>query len=191
MYARYGLAMYFAQVVEAGLKNALVTAKLPTEKLSTIEDFEESWELNFKASMGKLLRRFQAHLGDDAVFAEDLYLALELRNQLAHHFFWDHASDATTFEGRERMMAECEAAVEHFQAIEQRLTAVVERASGSTNTGGEAFKHRREDSMEGSVVRFDETALKNCGRCLTAMEVAGSEHRPYWKCLNCGSVALA
>jgi hypothetical protein len=39
MYARYGLAMYFAQVVEAGIKNALVMAELADARFAAVEDF--------------------------------------------------------------------------------------------------------------------------------------------------------
>lgn len=59
MYARYGLAMYFAQVVEAGIKNALVMAELADAQFTTIEDFDAASDTNFKTVLGRLIEKFK------------------------------------------------------------------------------------------------------------------------------------
>lgn len=191
MYASYGLAMYFAQTVEAGLKSALIMAQLTSKKFSAMDDYDESWALNFKATMGKLMRRIEPFLGDDIALGEDLDLALAIRNQLAHHFFWDHAADARSFAGRDEMIAECMAAVEFFQQVEQRLLEVVRRFSETAGTPSDVFERRLEESMEDILAQSEEIGSKTCGRCLTSMEAEGSERQPYWKCPTCGSVALS
>lgn len=190
MYARYGLAMYFAQVVEASIKSALVMAELSTSKFATLDDFDDSWAENFAVTMGKLLRKLTPFLADDTALGDDLQLALLMRNQLAHHFFWDHSVDATTTEGRSRMITECMSAAEFYQDIEQRLELVVRRYSESIGTTPEVFAARLADSMGELVDSAASLGSRNCGRCLTPMDTAGSERRPYLKCPSCGSVAL-
>ena len=190
MYARYGLAMYFAQVVEAGIKNALILAQFSSQNFATLDDFDESWALNFKVTMGKLLQRFEPFLGDDNALGEDLELALAMRNQLAHHFFWDHAADAVTVEGRDRMMNECVATIEFFQELERRLTVVAHRYSAAAGTAPSVFTERIAASFDELLSDYDQAGSKNCGRCMTPMEAVGSARRPYWKCPSCGSVAI-
>lgn len=190
MYARYGLAMYFAQVVEAGIKNALVMAKLSSKEFATIGEFDESWAANFTVTLGRLVRGFKPYLAGDDALEADLQLALDLRNQLAHHFFWDHAADATTTEGRDRMIAECMATVEFFADISERLGVVVGRYSEAAGTPPEVFARRLAESEIELRVESEQASSRTCGRCLAPMEATGAERRPYWKCATCGGVAL-
>jgi hypothetical protein len=190
MYARYGLAMYFAQVVEASIKSALVMAELSSSKFATLDDFDDSWAENFTVTMGRLVRKLTPFLAGDTALGDDLQLALLMRNQLAHHFFWDHAADATTTEGRSRMITECVSAVAFYQDIEQRVEMVVRRYSESVGTTPEVFAARLEESRDELIADAALLGSKNCGRCHTPMEIVGSERRPYWKCPSCGSVAL-
>jgi len=183
--------MYFAQVVEAGIKNALVMAQLTSREHATMDDFDEAWTLNFKVTMGKLVHRFKLFLGGDDSLGEDLRLALDIRNQLAHHFFWDHAVDATTFEGRDRMIAECMAAVDLFQDVEERLSVVVRRYSEAVGTPPAVFVARLDESLDELRSDSARRSPNTCGRCVTSMEAAGDERRRYWKCPKCGSIALA
>ena len=87
MYARYGLAMYLAQTVEANLKSALSMAELGDSRFQTLEDFDTYAATNFKTVLGRLIEKFKPFLSTDQQFADDLQLALLTRNQLAHHFF--------------------------------------------------------------------------------------------------------
>lgn len=80
MYAHYGLAMYYAQVVEAGLKNALVMAQLDAEDFASMDDFDDAWATNFTTAMGRLVGKMTAHLDGDDELGADLRLALAMRN---------------------------------------------------------------------------------------------------------------
>ena len=191
MYARYGLAMYFAQVVEAGVKNGLAMAELSSAAFATIDDFDESFSRNFKTVLGKLIQRLEPFLGQNHQLGEDLRLALAMRNQLAHHFFWDHAVDVTSREGRERMIAECDAAVGLFQEVEASLGTVVRAYSESIGTSPELLAARLTESTQDLLAQNQDTGGRNCGRCLVPMNIAGSNERPYFECPSCGSIALA
>jgi hypothetical protein len=43
VYARYGLAMYFAQVVEHAIVNLMIALRLPQREALTKEDLTSSW----------------------------------------------------------------------------------------------------------------------------------------------------
>lgn len=181
MYARYGLAMYFAQVVEAGIKNALVMAELADAQFTTIEDFDAASATNFKTVLGRLIEKFKPFLAADEPFADDLQLALMTRNQLAHHFFWNRAPDAMTWNGRERMMRECDAATALFQDISARLEVLV-RASYSTATGPapDVFEGLLSAAQKDRLSQSETPGARNCGRCLTPMEQAVTSKRAYF-----------
>lgn len=191
MYARYGLAMYFAQSLEAGIKTTLVLAQLDAREFATLSDFDASWASNFNVTMGKLIHRFAPHISDDPALSGDLQLALKLRNQLAHHFFWNHAADANTPHGRQRMIDECMAAVGFFQDVDQRLHAMTERLSQAQGTSPDMLSSRTTEVFAELLSTVPDYGSRNCPRCLVPMDMAGSEDRPYWLCSACGSITLA
>lgn len=190
MYARYGLAMYFAQVVEAGIKNALVMAELADARFATIEDFDAASATNFKTVLGRLIEKFKPFLAADKPLVDDLQLVLMTRNELAHHFFWDHAPDAMTWDGRERMMRECDAARELFQEISARLEIVVRAYSAATGTAPAVFEDRLALAKEDLLGQNEHLGVRNCHRCLIPMEPAGTSTRAYFACPTCGAVSL-
>lgn len=191
MYAPYGLAMYFVQVIEAAMKNALAMAQLESEQFATLDDFDDSWTKNFKVMMGTLSRRFEPFLGWDIELGEDLQLALALRNQLAHHFCWDHAPDAMTSDGLNRMITERMMAIQVFQEIEERFSLVVDRYSANAGTSPKVFAERLQGSMDVLLADSEDIGTRKCRRCLNPMEMVDSERRPYWNCKTCGAVAVS
>lgn len=189
MYARYGSAMYYAQALEASLKGALVVANLSESSISTQDDFDKSWTTNFTATMGKLLERFKPYLAGDDELGEDLQLALRLRNQLAHHFFWDHTTDILTIARRQRMIDECAAAVDFLKQLDGRTYAVSLRYAEAMGIVPEPFdealaESRAEKAAEGPP------GARDCGRCGIHMVSAGTARRPYRECPNCHAIAL-
>ena len=124
VYARYGSAMYYGQALEAEIKGALVLANLRDSRIKTQDEFDDVWTKNFKATMGRLLDRFEPYIVGDNELKEELQLALKVRNQLAHHFFWDHTEDILTTAGRQRMIDECAAAVALLNNLRGRIWTV-------------------------------------------------------------------
>ncbi|RFA17661.1 hypothetical protein [Subtercola boreus] len=190
MYARYGLAMYFAQAVEAAIKSAIVMAEVSSGVHASRSDFDESSARYFKIVFGRLVEKFRPYVGSDVELEQDLQLALALRNQLAHHFFWDHAADAMMFEGRKRMMTECDAAVEFLQDVDSRLEEVVRGYSESIGTSPAVFEARLTESTSELLRGRAEGGANQCGRCAQPMISVGSVRRPCLECPKCGSVSL-
>jgi len=87
--ARYGLAMYYVQVLEHGIVNALVWLDLyqKTGGRWTPEEFDRYYESRF----GDTLRELSKRLASFGVITEELKERLDEANRrrrfLAHHFF--------------------------------------------------------------------------------------------------------
>jgi hypothetical protein len=189
VYARYGSAMYYGQSLEVELKGALVLAKLRESSILTQDDFDATWTTNFKATLGTLLSRIKPYSADDDELSEDLQLALRVRNQLAHHFFWDHTKDILTPAGRQRMIDECAAAVALLNDLRGRIWAVSVRYADAMDIVTEPWDEALAVSRaEGAAV--DSQGDRVCGRCGVEMVPAGTARRPYWECSNCHAVAL-
>jgi hypothetical protein len=131
VYSWFGLAAYQGQVLETGLLNVLTLAQTSATADATRQTFDEFFEGNLKATMGKLITLLKPFLmvGDDLLGL--LAKALAERNRLAHHFFRDHDKDFISFSGREAMLAELMLARDLFDEVDERLAPVKRRLIAS------------------------------------------------------------
>lgn len=189
MYARYGLAIYLAQTVEANLKSALSVAELGDSRFQTLEDFDTYAATNFKTVLGRLIEKFKPFLSTDQQFADDLQLALLTRNQLAHHFFWDHALRLMTYRGREHIIQECDIAIELFEGLATRLEGIV-RAYLERIPNEDGVEERLSSAHRKVINRANLHGVHSCARCHARMEARKTSMREYYVCSNCGSLAL-
>ena len=132
VYARFGLALYGAQVLEHGLVNALLMMDLiPTRRHEARS--EEEWgkqvdafvDRHFEETMGRLLKKLARVTETPRDLGSLLREALEKRNWLAHHFFRVRAWEFTNERGREAMIHELDEAHALFRRADQRLTDIV------------------------------------------------------------------
>jgi hypothetical protein len=111
VYARFGLALYCAQVLEHWLVNALVMMDLIPNRRHQARA-EEEWanevdpfmDRQIEEPMGRLIKKL-ARLTKVPLGLENvLRRALKQRNWLAHHYFRVRAWDFTNEKGRASMM---------------------------------------------------------------------------------------
>lgn len=132
VYARFGLAVYHAQVLEHGLVNALVVlglipsrrhlARSPDEWSAEVDAFMDR---HFEATMGRVMKNLRDMTqisGDLETLLRD---ALTKRNWLVHDFFRERATEFMSFTGREQMLDEVGECRDLFQDADQRLEAIV------------------------------------------------------------------
>lgn len=131
VYSRYGLAMYQAQVLEHGMVNAVIVARmLPTMRehsdRSAWEDaFDRAYDVELAKAFGNMLRALEPlALPDDLMVR--LRAAKIERDHLAHRFFREHDEDFLGKAGRIRMIAECEAIIERLSVIDTELEALMQ-----------------------------------------------------------------
>jgi hypothetical protein len=132
VYARFGLAIYFAQVLEHGIVNALlVLGLIPTRR--HLAPSKEDWakevdafmDRHFEDTMGRLMNSLRSitTLGDD--LESLLRKALGKRNWLVHDFFRERAEEFNSGAGRQEMLKEIDGCRELFQAADASLASTV------------------------------------------------------------------
>lgn len=127
VFAHYGAAMFHAQVLEQGLVNALTFAQTATHRADTQRLFDFNFDANLSVTMGRLLHLIEPFLNGDTELLDELTTALKLRNRFAHSFWAEHDKNFFSFAGREKMMADAIEAQKTFQAVDARLTPVLNR----------------------------------------------------------------
>ena len=126
VYSRYGLAMYQAQVLEHGMVNAVIIARmLPIMRShpdrSAWEDaFDRAYDVELSKTFGNMLRAIEP-LGVPMDLVQRLRCAKIERDRLAHRFFREHDEDFLGAAGRTKMIAECEDAIETFTKTDADL----------------------------------------------------------------------
>lgn len=189
-YAMYGLAMFKAQVMEAAVKQALIVAQVGERKFQSLADYDAAFDRQFRTVLGRLIDKLAPYIESPSL-SERLQLALTIRNQLAHHFFWDHAVDATTWDGQTRMIAECEQAIALFEEIDEELSGALRRFAISAGMAKSMTPDRVAEAEEELIRRrafLD--ADRHCGRCSGKLIRVQIGQWLSTRCSDCGAVGL-
>lgn len=125
IYALFGLAIYQAQCIEREIAILLTTVHGPGIQKMTRTDYDLMLQSEFRKTFGGLIStlRKAAVIPDD--FDQKLADALDKRNWLAHHYFWDRAGHFMTEGGRKTMMAELQKAIAQFAELGAQITKTV------------------------------------------------------------------
>ncbi len=132
VFARFGLAVYRAQVLEHALVNALTFLDLIPSRRHLAQSRAE-WgaevdaftDQKFEATMGKLMGGLRAITHVDTDLDALLKEALQKRNWLAHDFFRKRAVEFMSYAGREQMLREVDECGDLFGRADGALEAVV------------------------------------------------------------------
>jgi hypothetical protein len=124
-YAHYGLAMYQAQVLEHGVVNAMVYARLAERHRVTRDEIDAFMGLEFEKTLGALLRNLKTYVTVPDSLATSLPEALRLRNFLAHDYFRERAAAFMTEAGCLAMIEELQVWQEQFRGASRALTELM------------------------------------------------------------------
>jgi len=136
VYAKYGLAMYFAQCLETGLVNLLVALKLKDRDKITRYDIDSLIEINYDKTLGKLISSLKQAMKTSEDLENDLKELLNIRNYLAHRYFRVKAIDFMKKDGRQHMLSELECFISKLEGGDKKIeyiTAVIAEQYGITN----------------------------------------------------------
>jgi len=132
VYVHFGLAIYFSQVLEHGLVNALVFIDLlprragrPVPRREWFKEFNSFMDQHFETTLGKMIRSLKTAIAVPGELESLLAVALEKRNFLAHHYFKDRAAEFMTKTGRDAMICELQDARTLFEQADDKLDEVV------------------------------------------------------------------
>ncbi len=122
VYAHYGLAMYMASCLEHGLAILLATKYGPGPQKITRAQYDELLESLCKNTFGKLFAKLRQSIDVPEDLESSVKEAVEMRNWLAHHYFWEKAGSFMTKSGRASMIAELQDIVDFFEGVNTNLS---------------------------------------------------------------------
>lgn len=120
--ANYGAAMYFAQVLEHGIANALMFLDLipNTQAKYTPSQHDKFFEQQFAKTLGNLIRSLKSVASLPAGLEAALRESKERRAFLAHHFFRE-ATDDIHLGRYQKLLAQLEEQRSFFDATDTKL----------------------------------------------------------------------
>jgi hypothetical protein len=135
VYAHFGVAIYFCQVVEAALVNYLLLLRRTTSADEIAEtDVDDLFVELFGKTLGRNIRKVKRLLGEhgDWVLADQMADILKLRNELVHHWLRTRVILQGTSENRLAMVDELRSATTKLQdadrALGERTQAMLAKA---------------------------------------------------------------
>lgn len=149
VFARFGLAVYKAQVFDHALVNLIAVASR-VRVVVTSDEVDRQFDALFRKTSGALVTdiREAAYLGED-----DLALCHEAvgeRNRLIHRFFRDHAENFMTSRGQQVMVDDLASVVELIERADaacNRVMLKVGERYGMTETAiKQAYQHLLESA---------------------------------------------
>jgi len=115
IYAAFGVAIYYAQCLEHGIVNSLVTIALMPEfskGLIPLEQWpkmlDDFMNKHFETTLGTMIKALNRSIGVPSELQRMLEESRKTRNWLAHGYFRDRAEHFLSSDGRAKMMAELE-----------------------------------------------------------------------------------
>lgn len=153
IYAKFGLAVYFCQVVEAGLVTYLVLLQRATGGGgATVEEVDALYAELFGNTLGRNVANVKRIFGDQGewVLADQMADVLALRNELVHHWLRTRVMRQGTSENRLAMIEELE---EARAVLEDADRVITERTRAMMSKAG-----MPEDFVRGELERLGELA---------------------------------
>jgi hypothetical protein len=124
VFARYGLTMYKSQCLERNMISYLALSSLPavTHRYAIDDRFAEHQRATFTQLVDRL-----SPLLEDAELKNELTALAEVRNRIAHSYFWEMAAALTRSDGCNRMVKDLSLLADRFGLADERLSVGTRR----------------------------------------------------------------
>jgi hypothetical protein len=152
VYARFGVAVYYAQVFEAGIANLILISERMQGRHLSDSDVDSRFEALWRKTLGTLLAlvRDGQLLGTDELdLCQD---ALATRNRLIHRFWRDEIEHTITPDGRQYLCDEVDAMRRLFIRADKAATEVMLRIGAPGGLTAEMIQEAME-KMKADVER--------------------------------------
>ena len=127
VFARFGLALYFAQCLERQI--GLLLASMYNQEFLQVPP--ENRDAFFDREAKKTPGRMAKDLGNEAHLSPTLECrlrkAVELRNWLVHRYFSERDREIATLDGREQMIFELQEKAAFFEELDDEFTALLRK----------------------------------------------------------------
>jgi hypothetical protein len=147
VYAGYGLAMYFAQVVEHAIVNLMIALRLPERGVLTKRDIDQFMDEAFTMTFGRLLKELRRMDQPTHLLQRDLDQARDVRNWLAHRYFRDRSVQFMSPAGRAAMLEELGDATNLFLQVNEGLERLSAEVRAANNVSEDAVHQEYEQLL--------------------------------------------
>ena len=127
VFARYGVAMYYAQCLEHQL--GLMLASMCNHGFLTVphEARDALFDQELSKALGKMAQGLKKTMPVSPTLKDRLTRAVEVRNWLAHRYFRERAREILSLRGREVMISELQERADFLQALDNEFTGIMEK----------------------------------------------------------------
>lgn len=122
VYARFGLAYYMGEVLHRGLCHLYLGLQSPDQGM-TGPRIDELMREAYAETLGGILSKVRHKLSQD--LEAQLNAALEKRNYLAHHFWFEQVHMLSSAEGAHALVEQLAEATAEFESINRELERIV------------------------------------------------------------------
>jgi hypothetical protein len=121
VYARFGLAYYESECLHRSLCIAFAWAGLPPRALTTQPRVEERLAQAFSLTLGDVVGRLQSVLPEELL--TEVQAAVDKRNFLAHHFWFERAHLMFSEETVRKLVGELQEYCDAFDRLDKQVGA--------------------------------------------------------------------
>lgn len=154
VYAQFGLAYYFSEVLHRGLCNAYAITPFKTAEDASRLRIEERLEFAWSTTLGQMVNRVDETFLSKEIERE-LQDAVDKRNYLAHYFWFENIHKLTSKAGVRELLAELNEVRNLFQSLDERVDAQVEDRLQALGITTKQVNHALQRVLSGD----DETEL--------------------------------
>ncbi len=121
-FAHFGRAMYYAQCLEQQLE--LMLASMYNRQFFEVppEDRDAFYDRELKKTLGQRVKDIQKRTNVPPALKQRLEKAVDIRNRLAHKYFYERSRHIHLIEGMEEMISELQDMIEFFDELDQEFT---------------------------------------------------------------------
>ena len=127
VFARFGLAMYWAQALEREVAILLAGVYNPTFARSTVSERQRNFDDHYSKTLGQLASKLRTVTEVPSQLEAELLESVKTRNWLAHDYFWDRAGYFHSPEGRTAILDELTALGERIKTVYDALSPISEK----------------------------------------------------------------
>jgi hypothetical protein len=142
--------MYHAQCVERQIGILLAMTFNPDFLRTSAEERDRFLDREFAKTLGRLVATLRQRINVPDGLDGRLRRAVELRNWLAHEYFWQRPGSILTWDGRERMIAEIQEAADFLNAVDEELTNITDNWLARVGVPRDVIEAERDKYLSGS-----------------------------------------
>ena len=147
VFARYGLAMYYAQCLEHQL-GLMLASMCNHEFLDTPhEDRDALFDQELSKTLGKMAQNLKKAMPVSPTLEDRLARAVEIRNWLAHRYFRERTREILSVRGRDVMISELQERADFLQALDSEFTGLMEKWLSRMGVSSEDIRAEMQDSL--------------------------------------------